>query len=344
MRETLALGPFNEIGVSMDVTLLTWSIVVAAIILLVVIDLLTVSRKAHDVLFKEAAAMSIFYIAVAVGFGIWVWQSAGSVYGTEYFAAYLVEKSLSVDNLFVFIIILAQFKVPSIFHQRVLMFGAILALVLRAIFIAVGAAALAAFSFTFVIFGAILIWTGVGLFKHWDEDPSPEDNAFVKQMRTRIAMTDEYDGPKIFTRVNSKRLATPMFLVMVAIASTDLLFALDSIPATFGVTQEPFLVFAANAFALLGLRALYFLLKGLLDKLVYLSLGLSVILMFIGVKLIMTYLHEIWYEVPKIPTLASLSVIALILIVSTIASMIKVKRDPTAQAHAGRITGSSEEK
>ena len=344
MRETLALGPFNEIGVSMDVTLLTWSIVVAAIILLVVIDLLTVSRKAHDVLFKEAAAMSIFYIAVAVGFGIWVWQSAGSVYGTEYFAAYLVEKSLSVDNLFVFIIILAQFKVPSIFHQRVLMFGVILALVLRAIFIAVGAAALAAFSFTFVIFGAILIWTGVGLFKHWDEDPSPEDNAFVKQMRKRIAMTDEYDGPKIFTRVNGKRLATPMFLVMVAIASTDLLFALDSIPATFGVTQEPFLVFAANAFALLGLRALYFLLKGLLDKLVYLSLGLSVILMFIGVKLIMTYLHEIWYEVPKIPTLASLSVIALILIVSTIASMIKVKRDPTAQAHAGRITGSSEEK
>jgi len=344
LRETLALGPFNEIGESMDVTLLTWSIVVAAIILLVVIDLLTVSRKAHDVLFKEAAAMSIFYIAVAVGFGIWVWQSAGSVYGTEYFAAYLVEKSLSVDNLFVFIIILAQFKVPSIFHQRVLMFGVILALVLRAIFIAVGAAALAAFSFTFVIFGAILIWTGVGLFKHWDEDPSPEDNAFVKQMRKRIAMTDEYDGPKIFTRVNGKRLATPMFLVMVAIASTDLLFALDSIPATFGVTQEPFLVFAANAFALLGLRALYFLLKGLLDKLVYLSLGLSVILMFIGVKLIMTYLHEIWYEVPKIPTLASLSVIALILIVSTIASMIKVKRDPTAQAHAGRITGSSEEK
>jgi tellurite resistance protein TerC len=340
----LALGPFNEIGESMDVTLLTWSIVVAAIILLVVIDLLTVSRKAHDVLFKEAAAMSIFYIAVAVGFGIWVWQSTGSVYGTEYFAAYLVEKSLSVDNLFVFIIILAQFKVPSIFHQRVLMFGVILALVLRAIFIAVGAAALAAFSFTFVIFGAILIWTGVGLFKHWDEDPSPEDNAFVKQMRKRIAMTDEYDGPKIFTRINGKRLATPMFLVMVAIASTDLLFALDSIPATFGVTQEPFLVFAANAFALLGLRALYFLLKGLLDKLVYLSLGLSVILMFIGVKLIMTYLHEIWYEVPKIPTLASLSVIALILIVSTIASMIKVKRDPSAQAHAGRITGSSEEK
>jgi tellurite resistance protein TerC len=250
----------------------------------------------------------------------------------------LVEKSLSVDNLFVFIIILAQFKVPSIYHQRVLMFGVILALVLRAIFIAVGAAALAAFSFTFVIFGAILIWTGVGLFKHWDEDPSPEDNAFVKLIRKRIAMTDEYDGSKMFTRLHGKRIATPMFLVMIAIGSTDLLFALDSIPATYGVTQEPFLVFGANAFALLGLRALYFLVKGLLDKLVYLSLGLSIILMFIGVKLIMTFVHEIWNEVPKIPTLMSLAVIALILIVSTIASLIKVKRDPSAHAHAGRIT------
>jgi tellurite resistance protein TerC len=290
-------------------------------------------------MFKEAAIWSIFYIGVAIAFGVWVWQTAGSQFGTEYFAAYLVEKSLSVDNLFVFIIILAQFAVPSFYHQRVLMFGVILALVLRAIFIAVGAAALAAFSFTFVIFGAILIWTGVGLFKHWDEDPSPEDNKLVKIVRKRIAMTDEYDGSKIFTRINGKRIATPMFLVMIAIASTDLLFALDSIPATFGVTQEPFLVFAANAFALLGLRALYFLLKGLLDKLVYLSLGLSIILMFIGVKLIMTYVHEIWYEVPKIPTVVSLMVIALILIVSTVASLIKVKKDPSATAHPGRMTG-----
>jgi tellurite resistance protein TerC len=289
-------------------------------------------------MFKEAAIWSIFYIGVAIAFGVWVWQTAGSQFGTEYFAAYLVEKSLSVDNLFVFIIILAQFAVPSIYHQRVLMFGVILALVLRAIFIAVGAAALAAFSFTFVIFGAILIWTGVGLFKHWDEDPSPEDNALVRIIRKRIAMTDEYNGSKIFTKVNGKRLATPMFIVMIAIASTDLLFALDSIPATFGVTQEPFLVFAANAFALLGLRALYFLLKGLLDKLVYLSLGLSIILMFIGVKLIMTYVHEIVAEVPKIPTLVSLAVIGSILVISTVASFIKVKKDPDAHAHAGRIT------
>jgi tellurite resistance protein TerC len=328
----------------MNVTLTTWFVVIAAILALIVIDLLTVSRKPHEVKFKEAAGWSIFYIAVAIGFGIWVWQTAGSVYGTEYFAAYLVEKSLSVDNLFVFIIILAQFKVPSIYHQRVLMFGVLLALVLRGIFIAVGAAALAAFSFTFVIFGAILIWTGVGLFKHWDEDPSPEDNFLVKVMRKRIAMTDEFHGSKTFIKIDGKRLATPMFMVMIAIASTDLLFALDSIPATFGVTQEPFLVFAANAFALLGLRALYFLLKGLLDKLIYLSLGLSIILMFIGVKLILVYLHEIWYEMPKISTPVSLSVIGLILVISTVASLAKSKKDPTAIAHAGRITGSHEEK
>ncbi len=344
MRETLAPWPFNEIGVIMNVSLTTWLVVIGAILALIIVDLLTVSRKPHEVKFKEAAGWSIFYIAVAIGFGVWVWQSAGSEFGTEYFAAYLVEKSLSVDNLFVFIIILAQFKVPSIYHQRVLMFGVLLALVLRGIFIAVGAAALKEFNFTFVVFGAILIWTGVGLFKHWDEDPSPEDNRLVKTMRKRIAMTDEFHGSKIFTKIDGKKLATPMFLVMIAIASTDLLFALDSIPATFGVTKEPFLVFAANAFALLGLRALYFLLKGLLDKLIYLSLGLSIILMFIGVKLILTYVHEVWKEVPKIPTVGSLAVIGIILVVSTVASLVKSKKDPNAIAHAGRVTAKPEEK
>ena len=213
-----------------------------------------------------------------------------------------------------------------------------LALVLRGIFIAVGAAALAAFSFTFVIFGAILIWTGVGLFKHWDEDPDPNENFLVRRLRTSIAMVDEYHGTRLFVRLNGKRFATPMFLVMVAIASTDLLFALDSIPATFGVTSETFLVFAANAFALLGLRALYFLLKGLLDRLIYLSLGLSLILMFIGVKLILTYLHEVFVEIPKIPTVGSLGVIAGILIVATVASLAKSKSDPSVKAHAGRMS------
>ena len=327
----------------MDVSLLVWSLTVGAILLLVVVDLLTVSAKPHEVKFKEAASWSIFYIGLAIAFGIWVWNQYGSQMGTEFFAAYLVEKSLSVDNLFVFVIILAQFAVPGIYHQRILLFGVILALVLRTIFIAVGAAALAAFAFTFVIFGAILIWTGVGLFKHWDEDPSPADNKLVKVMRKRIAMVDEFHGTKLFIRQNGKRYATPMFMVMVAIASTDLLFALDSIPATFGVTSETFLVFSANAFALLGLRALYFLVKGLLDRLVYLSLGLSIILMFIGVKLIMTYLHEEFTSIPKIPTSVSLGVIGTILVIATVASLVKTKSDPSAKAHAGRITGSHED-
>ena len=324
----------------MNVSLTVWTVTIGVIALLLIIDLFTVSAKPHEVKFKEAASWSIFYVGIAIAFGIWVFQRYGSVSGTEFFAAYLVEKSLSVDNLFVFVIILAQFAVPSIYHQRVLLIGVMLALVLRGIFISVGAAALAAFSFTFVIFGAILIWTGVGLFSHWDEDPEPGDNAVVKRIRKRIAMVDEFHGTKLFIRQNGKRVATPMFLVMIAIGSTDLLFALDSIPATFGVTSETFLVFAANAFALLGLRALYFLVKGLLDRLVYLSLGLSIILMFIGIKLILTYLHEEFTSIPKISTPLGLAVIGIILVTSTIASLVKTKSDPTAKAHAGRVTGS----
>jgi tellurite resistance protein TerC len=324
----------------MDVSNLVWAVTIGAIAALILVDLFTVSSKPHDVMFKEATLWSIFYIGIAVLFGIWVWSSYGSQFGTEYFAAYLVEKSLSVDNLFVFVIILTQFAVPSIYHQRVLLIGVILALALRAVFIAIGAAALAAFSFTFVIFGAILIWTGVGLFRHWDEDPDPSENFVIKRIRRRMATVDEYHGTKLFVRLDGKRYATPMFLVMISIGATDLLFALDSIPATFGVTSQPFLVFAANAFALLGLRALYFLLKGLLDRLIFLSLGLAIILIFIGIKLVLTFVHEIFTDVPKIPTLWSLGVIALILIVATVASLIKSKRDPNAKAHAGRVTGS----
>ena len=326
----------------MQVSLTVWSVTVSLVALLISIDLFTASRKPHDVKFKEAILWTLFYVGISIGFGIWVFSSYGSKYGTEFFAAYLVEYSLSIDNLFIFVIILAQFAVPSIFQQRVLLIGVILALILRAIFIAIGAAAIAAFSFTFVIFGAILIWTGIGLFRHWDEDPNPNDNFVVRKLRSSIAMVDEFHGTKLFIKLDGKRFATPMFLVIVAIGSTDLLFALDSIPATFGVTSETFLVFSANAFALLGLRALYFLLKGLLDKLVYLSLGLSVILMFIGVKLILTFAHEEFAQIPKIPTLLSLGVIASILAVATIASIIKSKSDPAAKAHAGRITAHDE--
>jgi len=329
-------------GVLMQVSLLVWSVTVSLVALLIIVDLFTASRKPHDVKFKEAVLATLFYVGISIGFGIWVWSTYGSKFGTEFFAAYLVEYSLSIDNLFIFVIILAQFAVPSAFHQRVLLIGVFLALILRAIFIAIGAAAIASFTFTFVIFGAILIWTGVGLFKHWDEDPDPNDNFVVRKLRSSIAMVDEFHGTKLFIKLNGKRFATPMFLVIVAIASTDLLFALDSIPATFGVTSETFLVFTANAFALLGLRALYFLLKGLLDKLIYLSLGLSIILMFIGVKLILTFAHEEYAQIPKIPTVVSLGVIAGILAVSTIASIIKSKADPLAKAHAGRITSENE--
>jgi tellurite resistance protein TerC len=321
----------------MEITLTIWIITVGAIIGFILLDLFTVSAKPHEVKFKEAASWSIFYIALAIIFGIWIWNQFGNQSGTEFFAAYLVEKSLSVDNLFVFAIILTQFAVPSIYQQRVLLIGVVLALVLRAIFIAVGAAALAAFAFTFVIFGAILIWTGIGLLKHWDQDPNPNDNFIVKQVKRFTPVTTEYHETKLFVRINGKRFATPMFLVMVAIGSTDLLFALDSIPATFGVTQEPYLVFTANAFALLGLRALYFLLKGLLDKLVYLSIGLAIILIFIGLKLVVTYAHEINKDIPKVPTGISLGVIAAIIIIAVIASLIKVKKDPTAKAHAGTV-------
>ena len=303
-------------------SLTLWAITVVGILLLIALDFVMVSRKPHEVKFREAALWSVFYVGVAIAFGVAliVWQ--GSAVGTEYFAAYLVEKSLSVDNLFVFIIILAQFAVPAALHQRVLLFGVVLALIFRAIFIAIGAAAISAFAFTFVIFGAILIWTGIQLARHRNED---------------------YDGTRMFTRIDARRVATPLLLVMISIGATDLLFALDSIPATFGVTQDPYLVFTANAFALLGLRALYFLLKGLLDKLIYLSTGLAVILVFIGVKLVLTFFHEQFPGVPKISTEMSLGVIAIVLVVVVIASWLKVRKDPTATAHAGRLTGGHED-
>lgn len=315
----------------MDVSLGLWVVTIVGILILIAVDFIAITRKAHEVKFKEALLSSLFYIAIAIAFGIFIWSWQGSQLGSEYFAAYLVEKSLSVDNLFVFIIILAQFAVPNNLHQRVLLVGVALALVLRAIFIAIGAAALAAFSFTFVIFGAILIWTGIQLMRHRNEDPDPQDNFMVRMVRKKVAISDHYDGTKLFTVEYGRKIATPLLLVMFAIGSTDLLFALDSIPATFGVTQVPYLVFAANAFALLGLRALYFLLKGLLDKLVYLSLGLSIILIFIGFKLILTFAHEMNTDIPKISTNVSLLFIGVVLIAVVIGSAIKVRRDPAAR-------------
>ena len=322
----------------MTVPVWVWGATILAVLLLIAFDFFTVSRTPHEVGIGEAARWSIFYVALAVAFGIGVYYFMGSQSGTEFFTAYLVEKSLSVDNLFVFAIILAQFAVPSILQQRVLLIGIVLALIFRAVFIAVGAAALSAFAFTFVIFGALHFWTGIQLARHHNEDPQPSDNLLVRTVRKRYPFTDDYHGTAMFIREAGKRVATPMLLVIIAIGSTDLLFALDSIPATFGVTQNAYLVFTANAFALFGLRALYFLLKGLLDRLIYLSLGLAAILVFIGVKLVLTWAHETWSQVPKIPTLASLGVIAVILIIATVASLIKSRQDPTLTAHAGTVT------
>jgi tellurite resistance protein TerC len=325
----------------LEVTGLAWTVTIGLIVLLLALDLILASVRPHRVGFREAAAWSVFYIAVAVAFGIVFWMIAGAEFGTEYFAGYIVEKSLSVDNLFVFVIIMTTFAVPEEHQHKVLTFGIVLALIMRAIFIALGATLLNLFSFMFLVFGLLLLFTAVQLFRHRDEDPDVEDNAVVKGARRLFPVSDEYDGGKLVTRLGGKRMVTPLFIVLVAIGGIDLLFALDSIPAVFGVTEEPYIVFAANAFALLGLRALFFLVKGLLDRLVYLSVGLSLILAFIGVKLILHWLHvDISASVPEISTPVSLAVIVVVLTVVTVASLIKTRGDTTAKAHAGSLRAS----
>jgi tellurite resistance protein TerC len=321
----------------LEISAAVWLSTLGLILGLLALDLVLAAARPHAVGFREAMAWSVFYVAVAVVFGVVFAGWAGGEYGTQYFAGYIVEKSLSVDNLFVFVVIMTTFTVPDQHQHKVLTFGIILALVMRAIFIALGAALLALFSFMFLVFGVLLIWTAVQLFRHRDEDPDVEDNGLVRLARRILPMTPDYVDGRLLTRLDGRAAVTPLFLVLVAIGSTDLLFALDSIPAVFGVTEEPYIVFVANAFALLGLRALYFLVKGLLDRLVYLSTGLSLILAFIGVKLVLHWGHGLDERVPEIKTNVSLSVIVVVLVVTTIASLIKVRRDPSARAHAGSL-------
>ncbi len=321
----------------LEVTALGWTLTLAVIVALLALDLTLGVLRPHAVGFREATAWSLFYIGIAIAFGIVFASIAGWNYGTEYFAGYIVEKSLSVDNLFVFVIIMTTFAVPEKYQQEVLTFGIIIALVLRVIFIALGATLLSLFSFMFLIFGLILIYTAVQLFRHRDEDPDP-DNAVVRGAKRLFPVTPDFVGGKLFTRIDGKRTATPLFITLIAIGSADLLFALDSIPAVFGVTEEAFIVFAANAFALLGLRALFFLVKGLLDRLVYLSTGLSLILAFIGVKLVLHWAHkDISTAVPEVSTPVSLGVIVVVLVVTTVASLIKIRKDPDTVAHAGSL-------
>jgi tellurite resistance protein TerC len=331
----------------LEISGLTWGVTIALVVALLAIDLVLAALRPHRVGFKEATAWSVFYIAVAIAFGVWFATAYGGDAGTQYFAGYIVEKSLSVDNLFVFVIIMTTFAVPEEHQHKVLTFGIVLALIMRAIFIALGATLISLFSFMFLVFGLLLIYTAIQLFRHRDEDPDVEDNVVVKTARRVLPVTEEYDGGKVFTRVDGRRMVTPLLVVLVAIGGVDLLFALDSIPAVFGVTEEAFIVFAANAFALLGLRALFFLVKGLLDRLVYLSTGLSIILAFIGVKLILHWAHsDISPAVPEISTPVSLGVIVVVLTVVTVASLIKTRKDPDAKAHAGslRATRPAEER
>jgi tellurite resistance protein TerC len=262
---------------------------------------------------------------------------AGWDLGAQYFAGYLVEKSLSVDNLFVFVIILGAFAVPAELRSRALTIGIALALVLRGLLIVTGAVLIAALSFMFLIFGVVLIATAVQLFRHRDQDPRVDDNPLVALARRRLPFTDTYDRGHLTTRLAGRRVMTPLLLVLIAIGSTDVLFALDSIPAVFGVTEHPYIVFVANAFALIGLRALFFLVSGLLARLVYLSTGLAAILAFIGVKLMLHFAHTQNSALPEISTGASLGVIALVLLLTTIASHRRSRRDPSASAHAGSV-------
>jgi tellurite resistance protein TerC len=316
----------------MNVPEWVWWSTVAITIGILVFDVFVVGRRPHEPSRREVSLALSIYISLAVLFGIGVWVFAGHQYGTEFFAGWLTEYSLSVDNLFIFIIIMSRFSVPRQYQQQALLIGIVLALVFRGIFIALGAAAIEQFSWVFYLFGAFLVWTGFKLAKQGPEDEEEyHENKLVTWVRTALPHTDDYRGGKLWVRENAKFLFTPMFAVAVALGTTDLLFALDSIPAIFGLTQEPYLVFTANVFALMGLRQLYFLLGDLLRRLVYLSYGLAFLLAFIGVKLIFHAMHE--NEVPfindgehiewapEIPIVVSLGVIVLTLGLTAVLSL-----------------------
>jgi TerC family integral membrane protein len=323
----------------MNVPVWLWLATIGVLTTVILADLLIVGRNPHAVTIREATRWVLVYVGLAVAFGLGLWFFAGGVPAGEFFAGYITEYSLSVDNLFVFVIIMTAFKVPAQYQHRVLLVGIVIALVLRGVFIAVGAAAIHAFSWVFYLFAAVLIVTAVNLARQGTEhDEEFTENAALRLLRRVLPVTPDFHGARSLVKIDGRRMVTPMLVVMFAIGSTDLLFALDSIPAIFGLTQEPYLVFTANAFALMGLRQLYFLLGGLLSKLVYLSYGLSIILGFIGVKLVLEALHENNLPfvndgqpvpVPTIGIALSLSVIVGVLAITTIASLIKVRRDPS---------------
>ncbi len=322
----------------MNVSTTVWAITLGGLLAVLLIDLLIIGRRPHEPSFREATSWVVLYVLLAVAFGVWIFLNYGSQYGQEFFAGWLTEYSLSVDNLFVFVIIMSRFKVPRIYQQKVLLIGIVLALVMRGIFIALGAALVTRFVWVFYLFGLFLIYTAWTFTKQGEADDSDyKENLMIRWSRRVLPISKNYDGAKMTTLQAGKRIFTPMLIVMIAIGTTDLIFALDSIPAIFGLTTEPYLVFTANVFALMGLRQLYFLLGGLLDRLVYLNIGLAAVLGFIGVKLILTALAENnvpfingGEPIPGVPHISigvSLGVIIGILAVATIASLIKSSRD-----------------
>ncbi|OMQ16223.1 tellurium resistance protein TerC [Modestobacter sp. VKM Ac-2676] len=319
-----------------------WAATIAAVIVLLVLDF-AVTRRPHAVSMREAVGWSIFYVALPLAFAVFIWVQYGSQTGLEYLTGYLVEKSLSVDNLFVFMLLLSAFAVPAELQQRVLLYGIVGALVLRAIFIALGAAALQNLSWAFLLFGAILLLTAVKVLRDQRSGHGNEldisSMRSVRLLRRLMPVTETYHGPQLFIREAGKRTATPFALVVFAVLATDVVFAVDSVPAVYGITGDPFLVFATNAFALLGLRALYFVLQGALSKLVHLGYGLAAILGFIGVKLVLHWAHGVWPATPEIPTLLSLGVIVGILALVTATSLYATRDDRRGEEHPEHQTG-----
>ncbi len=327
-------APLSSVG-----TPTLWAATIAAVVGLLALDFV-ITRRPHDVSMREAVAWSAFYVALPLAFGGYIWVRFGDQRGLEYLTGYLVEKSLSVDNLFVFMLLLAAFAVPAQLQQRVLLYGIIGALVLRGVFIALGAAALKSLDFAFLLFGAILLLTAVKILRDalrgTDHSVDVDKLRSVRLLRRFVAVAPDYEGAALTTRLGGKRAVTPLAVVVVAVLATDVIFAVDSVPAVYGITGDPFLVFATNAFSLLGLRALYFVLQGALSKLVHLGYGLAAILGFIGVKLVLHWAHLQWPSVPDVPTLLSLAVIVVVLATVTVTSLTATRR---AEAAASTIQG-----
>ena len=299
-----------------------WAALLAFIVLLLLVDLVVFHREAHEVTTKEAAFESVVWISIGLAFTLVVWWAFGGTAGTEYISGYLIEKSLSIDNVFVWALIFTFFKVPSKYQHRVLFWGIFGALVLRAVFIFAGVALINQFNWILYVFGAFLLYTAVKMVLKSDEEADPSQSAFLRLVRKVIPVSDELDGQKLFSRVNGKRVATPLFAVLLLVEATDVIFAVDSVPAVLAVSREQFIVFSSNAFAILGLRALYFLLADMHARFSYLQQGLAVILAFVGVKMIIAR----WYH---IPTVLSLLVIALVLVISILMSLQTKRHDDT---------------